>query len=273
MKSSISTKIMKAHKKNTEIYNPPKCALLDDIFKTSRFINITSITLYELCTENFAILQIYQNQLETLAIGHCILNTDQFNQFYQMPKLKRLSFVGSIEINDINAIDTTNTIDNNVKIQLDDYIISDSDDEDEYEGFYRYNTLICEEPYKEYDDTNIVTQPITQLEYFLYKNAHPTKDTQETAWKVFKKFIPILTQVKTIFFYENRLCGTYLLRDKKALTKLSNIEELSMWFIEYPFKQLEYRSSYKCLTTKLPTKKAYINLNLLYCLYLILEID
>ena len=130
-----------------------------------------------------------------------------------------------------------------------DYDSEDLDDELWYSDCY--TTLRNEEQYKEYKKEDVmITSAKTQLDYFGY---HQINDygTETTSWKVFKQFLPILTQVKTINLKENRLCGLYL---------LTKIEHLSIWFIEYPLKMLTYISYDDYMLQTLPKKIAKIDL-------------
>ena len=139
-----------------------------------------------------------------------------------------------------------------------DYDSEDLDDELWYSDCY--TTLRNEEQYKEYKKEDVmITSAKTQLDYFGY---HQINDygTETTSWKVFKQFLPILTQVKTINLKENRLCGLYLLKDDAAFNLLTKIEHLSIWFIEYPLKMLTYISYDDYMLQTLPKKIAKIDL-------------
>ena len=243
------------------ILNDNYSIINNDIFKSSAFINITDITLDCLCSDNFSIITKYKNQLEKLDIKDFKLNVNQFNQFCQMPKLKHLNLCGEIEIyNEPLNLDMdydSDYIDISSSSEMD-YDSEDLDDELWYSDCY--TTLRNEEQYKEYKKEDVmITSAKTQLDYFGY---HQINDygTETTSWKVFKQFLPILTQVKTINLKENRLCGLYLLKDDAAFNLLTKIEHLSIWFIEYPLKMLTYISYDDYMLQTLPKKIAKIDL-------------
>lgn len=233
-------------------YDNYLCIVTNDMFRNSPFMNITDMTLQCLHSENVLIIQTFQNQLEKLDIQDFKLNLNQFNKFCQMPKLKYLSLHGAIEI-----------YDNSKK---NDNVSSTSDSEYDAEDDFKWysdngTTLKCEEKYEKYTENDeIVTSPKTQLDWFIYKNMHTYSETQQTSWKVFKQFLPILSKVKTIDLKENRVCGTYLLKDHKVIKLLNNIEHLSIWYIKYPLKMLKPTSYYDYVSKKLPKKIATINI-------------